>query len=163
MTFKQQVLKFLYPVFNKLSLMAGKSNKILKSTNMATTSFYDLGTTLNNGQDLNFESLKNKKVLIVNTASDCGYTNQYEGLQELHERYQDKLTIIGFPANDFGEQEKGSDATIEQFLQSELRCNFSAGKKVNRYQKGRSAPGLPVAHRRKPERLESYSSYLEFL
>ncbi|RYY49234.1 MAG: glutathione peroxidase [Chitinophagaceae bacterium] len=129
MTFKQQVLKFLYPVFNKLSLMAGKSNKILKSTNMATTSFYDLGTTLNNGQDLNFESLKNKKVLIVNTASDCGYTNQYEGLQELHEKYKDKLTIIGFPANDFGEQEKGSDATIEQFCKVNYGVTFPLAKK----------------------------------
>ncbi|RYD68727.1 MAG: glutathione peroxidase [Sphingobacteriales bacterium] len=129
MTTKQKFLRFLYPVFNKLSLLAGKSNKILKSTNVATTSFYDLSTPLNNGQELNFESLKNKKVLIVNTASDCGYTNQYEGLQALHEKFKDKLIIIGFPANDFGEQEKGSDSTIEQFCKVNFGVTFPLAKK----------------------------------
>lgn len=129
MTFKQKLLKLLYPVFNKLSLLAGKSNKILKSTNVATTSFYDLKTTLNNGQELDFSSLKNKKVLIVNTASDCGYTNQYEGLQALHEKYKGQLTIIGFPANDFGEQEKGSDDTIEQFCKVNFGVTFPLAKK----------------------------------
>lgn len=129
MTFKQKLLKLLYPVFNKLSLLAGKSNKILKSTNVATTSFYDLKTTLNNGKELDFSSLKNKKVLIVNTASDCGYTNQYEGLQALHEKYKGQLTIIGFPANDFGEQEKGSDDTIEQFCKVNFGVTFPLAKK----------------------------------
>ena len=129
MTSKQKFLKFLYPLFNKLSLLAGKSNKILKSTNVAATSFYNLKTTLNNGQELDFSSLKNKKVLLVNTASDCGYTNQYEGLQALHEKYRDKLTIIGFPANDFGAQEKGSDETIEQFCKVNFGVSFPLAKK----------------------------------
>lgn len=129
MTFKQKFLKLLYPLFNRLSLLTGKSNKILKSTNVATTSFYDLETILNNGQQLDFSSLKNKKVLIVNTASDCGYTNQYEGLQALYEKYRDRLTIIGFPANDFGEQEKGSDAAIEQFCKVNFGVTFPLAKK----------------------------------
>lgn len=129
MTFRQKLLKLLYPLFNKLSLMTGKSSRILKSTNVATTSFYDLKTTLNNGSELDFASLKGKKVLLVNTASDCGYTNQYEGLQALHEKYRDKLVLIGFPANDFGEQEKGSDATIEQFCKVNFGVTFPLAKK----------------------------------
>lgn len=129
MTTRQKILKFLYPVLNRLSLMTGKSNKILKSTNMATTSFYDLKTTLNNGSELDFASLKGKKVLLVNTASDCGYTNQYEGLQALHEKFKDKLVLIGFPANDFGEQEKGSDTTIEQFCKVNFGVTFPLAKK----------------------------------
>lgn len=96
---------------------------------MATTSFYDLKITLNNGQELDFDSLRNKKVMLVNTASDCGYTNQYEGLQALHERYKDKLTIIGFPANDFGEQEKGTDNAIEQFCKVNFGVTFQLAKK----------------------------------
>ena len=73
---------------------------------MANQSFYDLSATLNNGNTLQFKDLQHKKIMIVNTASDCGYTKQYEGLQALHEKYQQELVIIGFPANDFGEQEK---------------------------------------------------------
>ena len=129
MTTRQKILKFLYPVLNRVSLLAGKSNKILKSTNVATTSFYDLTTTLNNGSELDFASLKGKKVLLVNTASDCGYTNQYEGLQALHENYKDKLVLVGFPANDFGELEKGSDATIEQFCKVNYGVTFPLAKK----------------------------------
>lgn len=129
MTFRQKLLKLFYPLLNKLSLMTGKSSSILKSTNVATTSFYDLSTTLNNGSELDFASLKGKKVLLVNTASDCGYTNQYEGLQALHEKFKDKLVLIGFPANDFGEQEKGSDATIEQFCKVNFGVTFPLAKK----------------------------------
>lgn len=129
MTTRQKILKFLYPLSNKLSLLTGKGTKILKSTNVATTSFYDLTTTLNNGNELDFSSLKGKKVLLVNTASDCGYTNQYEGLQRLHEKFKDKLVLIGFPANDFGEQEKGSDATIEQFCKVNYGVTFPLAKK----------------------------------
>ena len=129
MTTRQKILKFLYPVVNKLSLWTGKKNKILKSTNVATTSFYDLKTTLNNGSELDFTSLKGKKVLLVNTASDCGYTNQYEGLQALHEKFKDKLVLIGFPANDFGEQEKGSDASIGQFCKVNFGVTFPLVKK----------------------------------
>ena len=129
MTTRQKILKFLYPVFNRLNLMTGKSNKILKSEKVANNSFYDLKTTLNNGSELDFSTLKGKKVLLVNTASDCGYTNQYEGLQALHEKYKDKLVLIGFPANDFGEQEKGSDNAIEQFCKVNFGVTFPLAKK----------------------------------
>lgn len=129
MTLKQIVLKFFYPLFNRMSLLIGKSSKVLNSDKVAQTSFYDLSETLNNGAPLNFSEFKGKKVMLVNTASDCGYTRQYEGLQALHEKYKDRLVLIGFPANDFGEQEKGSDDAIQQFCKLNFGVTFPLAKK----------------------------------
>lgn len=129
MTGKQKFLKMVYPIFTKAVKLAGKSNRILNSNKMATTSFYDLSVTLNDGQQLDFATFKNKKVLIVNTASDCGYTGQYEGLQQLHEKFKDELVLIGFPANDFGAQEKGADETIAQFCKVNYGVTFPLSKK----------------------------------
>lgn len=94
-----------------------------------TASFYDLHTILNNGEAFSFEELKGKKLLIVNTASNCGYTNQYEDLQKLYEQYKDKLVVIGFPANDFKEQEKGSDEEIATFCKLNFGVSFPLAKK----------------------------------
>jgi glutathione peroxidase len=91
--------------------------------------FYSLFTTLNNGSQLNFDKLKNKKVLIVNTASNCGYTNQYSELQELYEKFEEQLFIIGFPSNDFKKQEKGSDEEIAEFCQINFGVSFPLAKK----------------------------------
>ncbi len=91
--------------------------------------FHSLVTTLNNGSQLKFSDLKGKKVLIVNTASDCGYTNQYEDLQKLYEQHKDKLVVIGFPANDFKEQEKGNDDEIAAFCQVNYGVTFPLAKK----------------------------------
>lgn len=96
---------------------------------MAPVSFYSLQAILNNGETFNFNSLKGKKVLIVNTASDCGFTKQYEGLQELHENYKGSLQIIGFPSNEFGQQEKGSDEAIEKFCKINFGVCFPLVKK----------------------------------
>ena len=130
MTYRQKILKTLYPVFNVLNKFSGKRRNILKSKKVALQSFYSLKVILNNGQVLDFADFKNKKVLIVNTASDCGFTNQYEGLQALHEKYKDRLQVIGFPANDFGEQEKGSDETIEQFCRINYGVTFPLSQKT---------------------------------
>jgi glutathione peroxidase len=73
--------------------------------------------------------LKGKKVLLVNTASDCGYTNQYADLQKLFEKNSDRLIILGFPANDFKEQEKGTDEQIAQFCQINFGVTFPLAKK----------------------------------
>lgn len=130
MTTRQKLLKIIYPAFTSLTSLAGKNNKALKSGTVAATSFYNLKTVLNNGQILDFASLKNKKVLLVNTASDCGYTKQYEGLQALHEKFKDRLMILGFPANDFGEQEKEGDNTIAQFCKVNFGVTFPLAKKI---------------------------------
>ena len=92
-------------------------------------SFYSLSAPLNNNTELNFDSLKGKKVLLVNTASDCGYTNQYDDLQKLFETTKDKLIVIGFPANDFKEQEKGNDEEIAQFCKINFGVTFPLAKK----------------------------------
>jgi glutathione peroxidase len=129
MNYRQKFLKFAYPIFNKINLLFGKSNRILKSTSMAPDSFYNLKATLNNGSSISFDQFKNKKVLLVNTASECGFTHQYEGLQQLHEKFKDKLQVIGFPSNEFGEQEKANDEGIEQFCKVNYGVSFPLAQK----------------------------------
>jgi glutathione peroxidase len=79
---------------------------------------------LNNGNSVPLASFKGKKIMLVNTASDCGYTPQYEALQSLYEQYNRNLVIIGFPANDFGEQEKGNDSEIASFCTINFGVTF---------------------------------------
>ena len=92
-------------------------------------SFYSLKDTTIDGKEFDFSQLKGKKVLLVNTASDCGYTGQYEELQKLYTRFSDKLMIIGFPANDFKEQEKGTDEEIAEFCKVNYAVSFLLMKK----------------------------------
>lgn len=96
---------------------------------MPTVSFYSLKDTLIDGTAFDFEKLKGKKIMLVNTASDCGYTGQYDDLQKLSEQYKDKLVVIGFPANDFKEQEKGSDEEIAAFCKLNFGVSFPLMKK----------------------------------
>jgi glutathione peroxidase len=129
MTFRQKVLKTVYPAFIWITKITGTNMEKLSNTKEPIISFYTLSDTLNNNTALNFEALKGKKVLLVNTASDCGYTNQYDDLQKLSELYKDKLVVIGFPANDFKEQEKGSDEDIAQFCKLNYGVTFPLVKK----------------------------------
>ncbi len=91
---------------------------------------YDFEVILNNGNKLKLSSLRGKKVLLVNTASNCGFTKQYEGLQEIYERFQNTLVIIGFPCNQFGNQEPGGDEEIGGFCQKNFGVTFPLSKKV---------------------------------
>ena len=93
-------------------------------------SFYSLAAVLTNGKELSFENLKGKKVLLVNTASDCGYTPQYTELQKLYQHSKEDLEIIAFPANDFKEQEKGSDTEIAAFCSRNYGVSFPIAKKA---------------------------------
>jgi glutathione peroxidase len=124
MTYRQKVLKAIYPVWMWWGKLTGKNTKELSGTRQPPISFYSLKGTLNNGDTLDFASLKGKKVMLVNTASDCGYTNQYTDLQKLAEEYKGKLIVIGFPANDFKEQEKGTDTEIAQFCKANYGVTF---------------------------------------
>ena len=84
------------------------------------------------GDTLNMSSLAGKKVLLVNTASKCGYTKQYAGLQELYEKYGgENFTIIGFPANNFANQEPGTDEEIQQFCQVNYGVTFQMMSKIS--------------------------------
>ncbi len=124
MTYRQKVLKAVYPALMWFTKLTGKNTKELSSTKQPPVSFYSLKGILNNGDTLDFANLKGKKVLLVNTASDCGYTNQYNDLQSLSEQFKDKLVIIGFPANDFKEQEKGTDTEIAAFCKKNYGVTF---------------------------------------
>ena len=98
---------------------------------METRSFYDLRAQTIDGADFSFNSLKGKRVLIVNVASKCGYTPQYEELQKLHELYGgENFVILGFPANDFGFQEPGSESEIKSFCSQNYGVTFQMMSKV---------------------------------
>ena len=93
--------------------------------------FYTLNTTTIDGKPFSFSSLKGKRVLIVNTASKCGYTPQYEDLEKLYRAYGgDNFTIIGFPSNDFGWQEPGSEQEIMTFCSTQYGVTFPMMSKV---------------------------------
>src|SRR6476659_7780755 len=131
MTVRQTVLKAVYPLWMSLNRLLGKRSKVLvnKMNIQPFQSFYSLWVQLNNGSLLSFDSLRGRKLLLVNTASDCGYTNQYSDLQKLYEKYDDKLTVIAFPANDFQQQEKGSDEEIGDFCKINFGVTFPVALK----------------------------------
>lgn len=129
MTYRQKILKAVYPAFMWLTNLTKKNTTTLKNDKQPPVSFYSLSAIMNNGKTFSFEQLKGKKILLVNTASDCGYTNQYADLQRLSERYAGKLLVLGFPANDFREQEKGSDEEIAQFCKLNFGVTFPLMKK----------------------------------
>lgn len=131
MTLRQSLLKTFYPVLMFTSKVFAGNNAILqnKANAKPLTSFYNLKAVDNKGQTINFETLKGKKVLIVNTASNCGYTGQYEELEKLQDQYKDSLVIIGFPANDFKDQETGTDEDIATFCKTNFGVSFPLMKK----------------------------------
>lgn len=130
MTYRQKILKAVYPALMWITQLTGKnSTKLANNDKAPPVSFYSLKGELNNGNTLDFSTLQGKKILLVNTASNCGYTNQYNDLQTLSERYADKLVVIGFPANDFKEQEKASDAAIAEFCKANFGISFPLMKK----------------------------------
>jgi len=130
MTPRQKILRTVYPALTSLTRLFGTNSKMLRAPEGIEPyrSLYDLSVTLNNGSVLHLSELKGKKLLFVNTASDCGYTAQYEDLQALHERVPG-LVVIGFPANDFKEQEKGSDEDIASFCKINYGVTFPLAKK----------------------------------
>ena len=92
-------------------------------------SFYTLSAKDIDGKIINFSKFKGKKLLIVNVASKCGYTSQYKDLQELHRKYNDKITILAFPSNNFGFQEPGSNDQIEEFCETNYGIEFQLFQK----------------------------------
>jgi glutathione peroxidase len=131
MTGRQRILKVVYPLWIAFTKLLGKNTKIVANDKhvQPVQSIYELSVPLNNGNSLPLQAYKGKKLLLVNTASDCGYTNQYEDLQKLYKRFNDQLEIIAFPANDFRDQEKGNDSDIAQFCQVNFGVTFPLAKK----------------------------------
>jgi glutathione peroxidase len=130
MTLRQKLLKRIYPLIMKFSQKGEKGKVMLKPTAVsAIVSSGDLMINLSNGEILQLKDLNGKKVLLVNTASDCGYTGQFEELQQVQNSYKDSLLIVGFPANDFMKQETGSDSSILNFCQMNYGVTFPIAKK----------------------------------
>lgn len=98
---------------------------------VAPASVYDFKLKNIDGKDFDLSQYKGKKVLIVNTASKCGFTPQYAELQKLADLYKDKLVIVGFPANNFGQQEPGTASEIKTFCKDRYGVTFPLSQKVS--------------------------------
>ncbi|MFM8179119.1 MAG: glutathione peroxidase [Candidatus Kapaibacterium sp.] len=101
---------------------------------MTKQTLYDFTVKDIRGNDVSLSTFKGKAVLIVNVASECGYTTQYEGLQKLYAKYKDKgFVILGFPANNFGSQEPGTNEEIAKFCSSRYSVTFPMFAKISVY------------------------------
>ena len=131
MNFKQRIVKLIYPWLKK-SLQSESNVKVLlnKDKIAPLQQFHQLQATLNTGKPLSFDTFKGKKVLLVNTASSCGFTPQFSQLQALQDQFPDQLVVLGIPANDFKEQEQGNDREIEQFCQINYGVKFQITTKT---------------------------------
>jgi glutathione peroxidase len=131
MTPRQKILKLVYPLFRRIKSIISFEKLVFYNASkiLPPVSFYNLTAAANNGNSLHFHELKGKKVLLVNTASDCGYTGQYNELEKLYRLHKNKLMVIGFPANNFKKQEKGTDEQIAQFCRINYGVTFPLIKK----------------------------------
>jgi glutathione peroxidase len=104
---------------------------MILSATLTGSSIYDFKVPGLSGGTINFADFKGKKIMIVNTASMCGNTPQYADLEKLYEKYKNKLVIVGFPANNFGAQEPGTNAEIKQFCTKNYGVTFPMAEKVS--------------------------------
>ncbi len=125
------LLVIIFIVITFVLLYAYQKVKI--QSDVGTKSFYDESFEVIDidGNPIDFQEFKGKKLLIVNVASKCGFTPQYEALQELHEKYQEQLTIIGLPCNQFANQEPGSLEEIKEFCSLNFGVTFLMTEKVD--------------------------------
>lgn len=131
MTLRQRILKKVYPFFVWLRQQTDKTKPVQNTGGvLPRIAFHSLTVRLSNGKELALETLRGRKVLLVNTASDCGFTPQYEELQTLYRHAREDLEILAFPANDFKEQEKGSDADIARFCSVNYGVSFPVAAKT---------------------------------
>lgn len=131
MNTRQKILKAVYPLFTGAQKLFGGHVRAFRPPVLQRppVSLYALSVLMNDGKTRPLADFRGKKILFVNTASDCGYTAQYDGLQKLSETYPDRLVVIGFPANDFKEQEKGDDASIASFCRINFGVRFPLASK----------------------------------
>lgn len=116
----------------KKIFFAGLLTLFVLSAMAQNKTLYDFKATTLDGQPFDLSSLKGKKVLIVNTASKCGFTPQYKTLQELYDKYKDRnFVIIGFPANNFGQQEPGTNSEIKEFCTKNYGVTFPMMSKIS--------------------------------
>src|SRR4029450_108441 len=104
---------------------------LILSVSLEGPAIYDFKVQGLDGSPIDFSAYKGKKIMIVNTASKCGNTPQYADLEKLYEKYKDKLVIIGFPANNFGAQEPGTNEEIKEFCTKNYNVTFPMAEKVS--------------------------------
>ena len=116
----------------KSSLKTQEATTDVASETVTVTNFHDFSVpSLDESAKLNMADYKGKKILVVNVASKCGYTPQYEGLQKLHEQYGNQVQIIGFPCNQFMGQEPGGKEEIASFCKKNYGVTFLITEKVD--------------------------------
>ena len=121
----------LIPAVLVMGIAAFFSDTFSSPKGQVVESIYDLKINSLDGQVIDFSQYKGKKLLIVNTASKCGKTPQYKGLEKLHEQHGDKVTVLGFPANNFLWQEPGSNAEIAAFCERNYGVKFQMFEKIS--------------------------------
>lgn len=122
------IIYFILTTFGCKVIKTKPDNMVNKQ---GTKSFYEFSMNSIDGRLVDFREYKGKKVLIVNVASECGYTPQYKDLQKLYDTYNDKLVILAFPANNFGGQEPGSNEEIKDFCEKNYKVTFPMFKKIS--------------------------------
>ncbi len=110
---------------------AGNEQQAGLTESNTMSDFYDFQLKALDGEEIDFSRYKGKKVLLVNVASECGYTPQYEDLQNLHTEYRHKVAVLGFPANNFGGQESGTNQQIADFCQKNYGVDFQMFSKIS--------------------------------
>jgi len=126
MKFSYSILVFLSSCFS----YGDVKRKPEQPLNQVSASFYDFKLLSIDGKVIDFSTYKGKKVLIVNTASKCGFTPQYKDLERFYEKYKDKVVVLGFPCNDFGQQEPGNAKEIKGFCEENYGISFQLFEKV---------------------------------
>src|SRR6201981_4049357 len=126
--FSRNILNFnVLKIFEMKTLVLA----VILSATLTGGSIYDFKAPGLTGGTINFSEFKGKKILIVNTASQCGNTPQYADLEKVYEEYKDKLVIVGFPANNFGAQEPGTDGEIQEFCKARFGVKFPLASKIS--------------------------------
>lgn len=125
-----KLISYTYSIRMKLSAITGIGVNIAENpgNKKAPVSFYSLKATTNSGHEISFEEYLGKRILIVNLASQCGYTPQYTELEQLHQQKKN-VVILGFPSNNFGSQEPGTDADIAKFCKVNYGVTFQIFRK----------------------------------
>jgi glutathione peroxidase len=125
-------IKFFLILVSFMGLAAFISNKITRGQRAPVQeSIYDFKVTALDGEVIDFSKYRGKNLLIVNTASKCGYTPQYADLEKLHDDYSDKVEVLGFPANNFLWQEPGSNEDIASFCEKNYGVSFQMFEKIS--------------------------------
>ena len=116
---------------SKTLVQTPDAEKAIGISSNQTKNIYQFKVNGLEGGTIDFSAYKGKKILVVNTASACGYTPQYKELEALYEKYKNKLVIIGFPANNFGGQEPGTNAEIKEFCTKNYGVTFPIAAKIS--------------------------------